>query len=109
LRREAAVPVCERDVTALGRRVRLVLVRAQVLGRLARYRSRLVSVALVLAGLAGALGGGWLVGRWCLGLVLIFESAGALWFGLFRDDGEHVPVRGARTPQQVLDDERLRP
>ena len=96
-------------VTGLTKRLRLVMVRAHVLGRLARYRSRLVSAALVVAGLAGALGGGWLVGRWCTGLMLIFESAGALWFGLFRDDGEHLPVRGARTAQQVLDDERLRP
>jgi hypothetical protein len=28
----------------------------------------------VVAGLAGALYGGWLVGRWCFGLVLIVES-----------------------------------
>jgi DNA-binding transcriptional LysR family regulator len=77
--------------------------------RLAARRHVAVSAALVVAGLAGALAGGWLIGRWMLGLMLICESVGALWFGLNRDDGEPLPVRGARTVAQVLDDERARP
>lgn len=68
---------------------------------LGRSRHVLTSVLLVLAGLAGALAGGWLVGRWCLGLVLMAESAGAIWFGLMRDDGAGVPRRGERTPLEA--------
>ena len=75
-----------------GRRVR---------ERLGRSRHILVSAALVLAGLAGALGGGALIGRWCLGLVLLAESAGAVWFGLNRDDGQPLPRRGERTPLEA--------
>jgi len=32
-----------------------------------------------------------------------------MWVGLNRDDGADLPVAGARTVEQVLDDERLRP
>ena len=74
---------------------------ARVRARLARSRHVLTSAFLVVAGLAGALGGGALIGRWCLGLVLLAESAGAVWFGLMRDDGPGLPRRGERTPLEV--------
>lgn len=108
-------------VTAAGVRWRAVSVRwraaaavwrehARVIRERAR-RSRhfLTSLALVVLGMAGGLGGGALVGRWCLGLVLIAESAGLIWLGLQRDDGAGLPRRGARTVGEILEDERLRP
>lgn len=70
--------------------------------------ARRSSLLLVLAGGLGALGGGYLIGRWCLGLVLIGESVFAMYIGLNRDDGADLPIRGARTVEQVLDDERWR-
>jgi len=81
----------------------------QLRDRLKRSRHVLTSVLLVVAGLAGAAGGGWLVGRWCLGLVLIAESAGAVWAGLMRDDGTALPRTGGRTVGDVLEDARRRP
>jgi hypothetical protein len=77
--------------------------------RLARSRHVLTSAALVIAGLAGALGGGALIGRWCLGLVLLAESAGAVWFGLMRDDGTALPRRGERTIADVAEEYRRLP
>ena len=73
-----------------------------VLGRSHAARARvrenrhvLVSALLIVLGLGGALAGGALVGEWCLGLVLIAESAGLLWFGLYRDDQPKAqPVAG---------------
>ena len=77
--------------------------------RMARSRHVLTSVFLVVAGLAGALGGGALIGRWCLGLVLLAESAGAVWAGLMRDDGTGLPRRGERTVAEVLEEQRRLP
>lgn len=77
--------------------------------RLARSRHVLTSVFLVVAGLAGALGGGALIGRWCLGLVLLAESAGAVWAGLNRDDGQPLPRRGERTIADVAEEYRRLP
>jgi len=71
-------------------------------------RGLAVSVCLVVIGGAGAVVGGWLVGRWCMGLVVIAESAGLVWVGLGRDDGQARPVAGSRTVRQVLADERDR-
>jgi len=85
--------------------MRLLLVRQAV----HRRRHFAVNAALIATGLLGALAGGWVIGWWCLGVVAIAESAGLLYVGLTRDDGEQLPVRGARTVDQVLDDERLRP
>ena len=76
---------------------------------LARSRHVLTSVLLVVAGLGGALGGGALIGRWCLGLVLLAESAGAVWFGLARDDGTPLPRRGERTIADVAEEYRRLP
>jgi hypothetical protein len=77
--------------------------------RLAKSRHVLTSVLLVVAGLAGALAGGALIGRWCLGLVLLAESAGAVWAGLNRDDGEPLPRRGGRTIADVAEEYRRLP
>jgi hypothetical protein len=93
-------------------RAALATWRAQPLARRVRAASgTLVSVGLAVAGFLGALAGGWLAdsGMVWLGLVVLAESAGVLVLGLNRDDGQDRPRRGARTPSQVLDDERLRP
>jgi hypothetical protein len=76
--------------------------------KLRRLLARRSPTLLVLLGGVGALAGGYLIGRWCLGLVLIAESVGLIWLGLNQEDGADIPVRGARTAQQILDDERLR-
>jgi hypothetical protein len=92
------------------RRARVV-VRAQLAawrGQARRSRRLAASVALVIAGLAGALAGGWLIGRWCLGLVLIAESAGVLAAGLLREDGRAAARRGRRTVGQALEDHDAR-
>ena len=63
-----------------------------------------VSLISCAAGALGALGGGWLVGRWCLGLVLIVLSAGLIAYGFFRDDGRpgHERVPDVLTVEDVL-------
>ena len=83
-------------------------------GRRVRTRVRssahvLASAALVIAGLGGMLGGGALIGTWCLGLVLIAESAGAVWYGLFRDDGKSLPRPWDRTVPEILEAARRLP
>jgi hypothetical protein len=78
--------------------------------RLSQQRHQVTSAAMVVGGMAGALGGGALIGRWALGLVLIAESVAVIWLALERDDG--VPVERAgveRTPRQILEVERRRP
>ena len=77
--------------------------------RLRAAVARRSSALVVFAGALGALGGGWLIGRWALGLVLIGESVFAAYVGLNRDDEQWVPPRGARTVEQVLADEQWRP
>lgn len=93
-----------------------VVVRAQAAawrehGR--RSRHQLVSAALIAGGLAGALGGGALIGTWCLGLVLIAESGLAVWFGLMRDDGTVLPPLprhgGPRSHEEILEMARRAP
>jgi hypothetical protein len=70
---------------------------------------RHASPLLIICGAAGLLGGAAIVGTWLLGLTLMAESAFACYVGLNRDDGTTLPARGARTVDQVLEDERLRP
>ncbi|HEY5986602.1 MAG TPA: hypothetical protein VIV12_09530 [Streptosporangiaceae bacterium] len=81
------LPVMWRAVAAQWR-PRLATVRQ----RARRDRHVLTSLVLVVLGLGGALGGAALVGEHFLGLTVIAESAGVLWFGLMRDDGaQRVP------------------
>lgn len=47
-------------------------------------RSQITALTL---GALGALGGGWLVGVWCFGVVMIVLSGGAIAWALFHDDG----------------------
>jgi hypothetical protein len=74
-----------------------------------RHRHVLVSAALVVLGLGGALAGGALIGEWALGLVLIAESACVAYVGLRRDDRVPLPRAGERTVGEVLEAERRRP
>lgn len=92
-----------------------VPLRAGVMTRAARARQRLraarhqvVSAAMLILGLGAALLGGALIGRWCLGLVLIAEAAGLITVGLLRDDGVALPRRGARTVAETFEEERQR-
>lgn len=93
-----------------------VVTRAQLAawrGQARRIRARsgrtITSVVLVVAGLAGALGFASLLGGWCVGLVGMAESAGAVWVGLNRDDGQPGVARGARTVADVLEQHRHLP
>jgi hypothetical protein len=93
----------------------MVVVRAQVRawrGHLhnARSRFRLMlarrsATLLVISGGLFGIFGGWLVGRWCMGLVIMAEAAGMILLGLNQEDGTDLPLHGARTVSQVLDDE----
>lgn len=70
-----------------------------------------LSVVLLLVALAGVLGGGALIGTWCLGLCLIFDSLAVGALALWRDDGQAAPgVRSipsaGKTLRQVLDEAR---
>jgi hypothetical protein len=47
-------------------------------------------VTTLIVGAVGALGGGWLVGVWCFGVVLIALSGGVIAWALFHDDGENA-------------------
>jgi hypothetical protein len=67
-----------------------------------------LSLVLLLLALAGVLGGGALVGTWCLGVCLILDSLAVGWWALMRDDGAPVPgvhaVPGAgATLAQILE------
>ena len=77
--------------------------------RVQRNRHALISAALIVAGLAGGLGFASLIGTWCLGLAGIAESAGALWFGLMRDDGKSLPRPWDRTVPEILEAARRLP
>ena len=72
------------------------------MGRVNLRVRRHVNAGLVAAGFAGALGGGWLIGVWCFGLVLIAESALCVYVGFARDDGKPFPVEGEHSVQDVL-------
>ena len=52
-----------------------------------------LSVILLLVSLAGVLAGGWLIGRWALGLAVIADSVAVGAYALLRDDG-----RGGQQP-----------
>lgn len=70
-----------------------------------------LSIVLLLAALAGVLGGGALIGLPALGGCLIFDSLAVGAWALLRDDGREPPgvsglPSGGRTLRQVLDDAR---
>jgi hypothetical protein len=75
-------------------------------------RSQITTLVL---GALGALGGGWLVGIWCFGVVLIALSGGVIVWALFHDDGKNaagqpqVYAFGAPTLDQVLERARGAP
>jgi hypothetical protein len=86
-------------------RAALLLAAAQARTVRARVRGNrhvVVSALLVVAGMGGMLGGAALIGSWCLGLVLICESAWVTWLGLARDDGQRLPQRAPRTVGEAL-------
>ena len=87
-------------------RAAAVVAAAQARGagsRLAAAAGRRMKALPVVIGLGGMLAGGALVGEWCLGLVLIAESGGALAVGLLRDDGTAPQGRGAMTVPEILE------
>jgi hypothetical protein len=93
----------------------LTAVSPLVQARAALWRERMrrpvfVSVLLVVLGFGGALGGGALIGEWCLGLVLIAESALVVYVGFQRDDGRGpVDMDRPHTVKDVLLREARRP
>jgi hypothetical protein len=65
------------------------------------------SVTACVLGACGAMTGGWLIGRWALGLVLIALSAAGIAYGVFRDDGAEsaagpLTLSPGRTVAEVL-------
>jgi hypothetical protein len=46
-----------------------------------------LSVLLLLVSLAGVLAGGWLIGRWALGVAVIADSVAVGVYGLLRETG----------------------
>lgn len=81
---------------------------AEMRWRARHWRSRHAALLLTLAGAAGVVGGAWLIGKWAAGLAIGGLGLFAMYVGLNRDDGAELPVRGARSVEQVLADERLR-
>lgn len=62
-----------------------------------------VPVTVCILGALGTLFGGWLVGRWCLGLALIAEGALAVWWAVFQfDDGQEPQAHEVPALEQVL-------
>jgi hypothetical protein len=51
-----------------------------------------LSIVLLLASLLGVAAGGWLVGRWALGVAVIFDSLCVGVWALGRDDGKGEAV-----------------
>lgn len=100
-----SLPVLWRAVAAQWR-PRLATLRRNV----SRDRHALASLGLVILGLGGGLAGGALVGEWCLGLVLIAESAGLVMLGLQRDDGTgRAPGDGDQSLAAILERARRAP
>jgi hypothetical protein len=51
-----------------------------------------LSVGLLLVSLLGVVAGGWLIGRWALGVAVIFDSLCVGGWALLRDDGRGEPA-----------------
>ena len=66
-----------------------------------------LSVVLLVASLAGMVGGALLIGRWAVGLAIIADSVAVAWWAWNRDDGQEPaqlrPVRGVPTHAQILE------
>ena len=64
-----------------------------------------LSVVLLLVSLAGVLAGGWLIGRWALGLAVVADSVAVGVYALLRDDGrgQAPSVHEVPTLHQVLE------
>ena len=45
-------------------------------------------VILLIAALAGVVGGAWLIGMWAVGVAVIADSAAVAAWALFHDDGQ---------------------
>jgi len=58
-----------------------------------------MSITVCILGAVAALAGGWLVGRWCLGAVLIAEGGLAVGWALFHD----FPARPAKPSVSALE------
>jgi hypothetical protein len=67
-----------------------------------------LSAVLLVCSLAGVVGGAFLVGRWAVGVAVIFDSLCVGVWALGRDDGTGVPgvVHGAPTLHDVLERSR---
>ena len=80
---------------------------ATVPERVRANRHLVTSSLLALLGASMGLGGGALIGRWALGLMMIVEGVAVVVWALARDDGDGPPRPGARTVPEVLDAERF--
>lgn len=71
------------------------------------------SVVLLVLALAGVVGGAFLVGRWCVGVAVIFDSVAVGAWALFHDDGQEMaaqPQVGVVTDfREILKREAARP
>jgi hypothetical protein len=70
-----------------------------------------LSLLLLVCSALGVVGGAALIGMWCVGLAVIFESLGVAWWALTRDDGLEGarPVAQVTTLHSVLEKARLAP
>ena len=59
------------------------------------------SVLLLLCALAGIMLGGWLIGRWALGLAVIFDSLCVGVYALAQDDGSGVRPQVHEVPKTL--------
>lgn len=66
----------------------------------------LISPLMFAAGAAGLLGGGALIGRWCLGLMMILMSAALVYVGLTREEESPAMQEARHTVEDVLANER---
>jgi len=51
-----------------------------------------LSIVLLITSLVGVAAGGWLIGRWALGVAVIFDSLCVGAWALLRDDGQGEPA-----------------
>jgi hypothetical protein len=67
-----------------------------------------LSVVLLACSLLGLAAGGWLIGRWALGVAIMVDSLLVGLWALFRDDGRtsEPQVHGVPTLAQVLEKAR---